>query len=142
MLDGKVRYFYSNMKAVGISTYFIAIMHCNKPQYTTKTASGKTALVCPRPTIVGLVPDVHGKPTAIQLKNSHKCPNTLDGIKVADYSRIDAAYLLYELGDGTMLLASKEAIANAKQVEHRASPHPLCFTHLVSALTFTSLAEL
>lgn len=116
-------------------------MLCKNPQYLTQTASGKTALVVPRPSIKGLLLDKLGKPSAIDL-GSWQCPNTLFGITISDHIKYKRHYLLYELGDGTLLLADKEAISNAENIEHRAGYNPLCLNHKLADLQIVTLDSL
>jgi hypothetical protein len=129
-----------------VNPYLDTNMYCYQPQYIQSLPSGKVALICPRPALVG-AHLVQGKLSSVKTtdksyysETGFKYWSTLNGIQKTDAARLTHDVLLYKLGDGTLLLAPPDSICG--ELEHRAGQNRLCFTHRVDKLAVVSIENL
>lgn len=114
------------------------------------TTTGEFFIICPRPILVDCSVDAAGKPNGVRkVDHNHwsitgyKTFQTLYGLLKSDYRNLQPAFILYRLGDGTLLRAGQAAIEKSGNREHAATHDGQdSFEHLVSDLEIAQMPEL
>jgi hypothetical protein len=124
-------------------------MYTHHPIALLKTTTGLEFIIVPAPRFLGCTVDAAGKPTALKYpdhsywsKTGYKTYPDLKGLNCEDVQRYKPDFILYRLGDGTLLQADKDAIESAGKGSNSATSDGRdCLTHLVKDLEIVSMPE-
>jgi hypothetical protein len=125
-------------------------MRCHKPQQTYTTLTGLTLVTVPRPVMLGVILDANGQPSKVKYPNYWESSKTgyhpysdLKGILKVDFDRIKPDLVIYQLGDGTLLLADLEIFEGSKMGTHNgSSTGAVCYIHDVDRLRVIKMPEI
>ncbi len=125
-------------------------MRCYNPERTHRTIDGLTLVIIPRPSLLGVILDAKGLPSAVKYpdhsywsKDGFKYYSTLKGINKGDHDRIKPDMVIYQLADGTLLQADLALFENSEMGRHNATQDErFCFLHQVTQLRVVEMPEL
>ena len=120
----------------------------NPIQHHTTALTGEKFILVPAPRFLGCTVDPSGKPLALKYPDHRESSTTglrllddLKGLNTGDLERYKPSFILYRLGDGTLLKADKEAILNATSDTNSATDGLTCLKHLISDLVIAEMPE-
>jgi hypothetical protein len=116
------------------------------------TTTGLVFIICPASRFSGCTVDAEGKPTALKYATGNydydaneptwKPMYDIRGLNMEDVESWKPDFILYRLGDGTLLKANLDAIAKAGKDENCASTKDLeCLKHLIGDLEVVEMPE-
>lgn len=102
----------------------------------------------PAPRFLGCTIDPSGKPVALKYPDHRESSTTglrlfydLKGLNTEDLERYKPSFILYHLGDGTLLKAEQGAILKAGSDTNSATDGLTCLKHLISDLVIAEMPE-
>lgn len=122
--------------------------HNNISHHTTQ--DGETFIIVPAPRFDGCTIDSKGKPVAVKYpryncitqEDWYQLYPDLKGLNLEDVEKYKPAFIIYKLGDGTLLLADKAAISKAGEDYNSAAHNDLkCLLHLVKDLEVVEMPK-
>jgi hypothetical protein len=124
-------------------------MYSNHPISFHKTITGLEFILVPAPRFRGCTVDTEGKPTALKYPDHRYYTEAdwkpfydLKGLNMEDVDRYKPSFILYRLGDGTLLRASQDAIEKAGAGSNSATSDGRgCLLHLVKDLEIALMPE-
>jgi hypothetical protein len=121
-------------------------MYSKYPIELRTTTTGLEFIICPAPRFSGCTVDAEGKLTALKYSRNQETRwepmYDLRGLNLEDVESWKPSFILYRLGDGTLLKANSDAIAKAGKDEHCASTKDLeCLLHLIGDLDIVAMPE-
>lgn len=125
-------------------------MYSNHPISHHRTPAGEKFIIVPAPRFLGCTVDAEGKLTALKYPDHHYLSETgyklytdLKGLNIEDVERYQPDFILYKLGDGTLLKANQEAIAKAGGATNSATSYGAkCLKHLIGDLEIAEMPEI
>jgi hypothetical protein len=125
-------------------------MYTHKQIEHHRTTTGLKFIIVPCPRFLGCTVGTDGTPVALMYPD-HRCDSEtgwkpfydLKGLNLEDVKEYQPSFILYRLGDGTLLLASGGAIALAGTGTNSATSNGLgCLNHLVKDLSISLMPEI
>ena len=105
-------------------------------------------ITVPAPRFLGCTIDPSGKPVTLKYPDYNQNSETglrlfydLKGLNTEDLERYKPSFILYCLGDGTLLKADQAAILKATSDTNSATDGLTCLKHLVSDLVIAEMPE-
>lgn len=113
----------------------------SKRHQSHTTIAGLEVVIVPRPSLLRVILDGVGNPKMVSTQNQHytsdgfKDWDTLKGLNLSDVTAFNPDLVIYQLDDGSLLTANRDAIVKATEDNHSASSTDTrCLLHKVSDL--------
>ena len=124
-------------------------MYSHNPIQHFTTLDGEKFILVPAPRFLGCTVDPSGKPVALKYPDYRESSTTgirllddLKGLNTEDVARYKPKFILYRLGDGTLLKADRGAILKAGSNTNSATNGLTCLVHLVSDLVIAEMPKI